>query len=572
MIDVQLNPDAFVTIATDGGGILVTEADARLIFNKLGELLAKRTPDVDAQLQEQRDVAVCAYVLALARVEVLAAELSKRTKELLGAQEAHGAERRKVEQLEAGKARREEKKLDLIDALGEDWKEGDSYSDAVRQVRRDLRDARAKLQEVTEANAKLRAQHDADARELGFIALAESERDAARDGAAALRVRLVELKEAAFDHDWFPDIDAALDSTAAGKAFADELLTLREVDRERVRAEGKVATLRTRIVDIAGNVLEREVGKSSTLERDETTIGLLDAIERGASAMRIELAAFKSMGPPLEQELRREIRELRDLYANAKKTISEQCTQLVEARRLQAPKGDAMAVASAQQRAEEAIEELRLLRIAEEKHRREHEAGRAELANWRTEVAKLRAENATLHTQVAAAYKSVVYLAQNGGGVGEGAGGTVTGHVATEPAELPLTSEVARLRAEARRWYRADGTYLEKEPEVVIELRKTAARELRDLRREVERMAAALSQAEQQAQMNLDQRDGAIEDRLRADAAVASWRGWAGAHVTLSKLMEPGDCYPTDDVLRSAIGNRVQAWADMCGIAGRPGT
>lgn len=68
---------------TDGAWLKMPLDFAHQLFNDMGERLAKRAPDVEATYTR-------AYQLAQARIEVLAAEL-------LAAQEAHGAERRKLE-------------------------------------------------------------------------------------------------------------------------------------------------------------------------------------------------------------------------------------------------------------------------------------------------------------------------------------------------------------------------------------------------------------------------------------------------------------------------------------------
>lgn len=141
-------------------------AFARELYNDLGEHLAKRTPDADAQVQEERDVVVRAYGIALARVEVLAKDNSKLSEELYRAQEEHGAAKR---ELDERKAKSMAKKRALVDALGLMWHEGMEYVDAVRQMRYDLRDVRAAREEaqvkvVDLANDVAAAKRERDAR------------------------------------------------------------------------------------------------------------------------------------------------------------------------------------------------------------------------------------------------------------------------------------------------------------------------------------------------------------------------------------------------------------------------
>lgn len=60
------------------------------------------------------------------------------------------------------------------------------------------------------------------------------------------------------------------------------------------------------------------------------------------------------------------------------------------------------------------------------------------------------------------------------------------GHTADECRRVRDEEDAARLRAEARRWYLADGSFEELEPEVVIERRKQAARDLAAWKKGVE--------------------------------------------------------------------------------------
>lgn len=205
---VRIQIDGTTHFFANGEPVTLTGDEARVLYSMLGAGLVKRPPGVDEELRRERDqlrqernemqierdnarhdlkieeeshlARLHAHYAtrekrdkAAAEAKRMGEEVAKLTTELLGAQEAHGKERRIVESLRADIARRDadnvERCRELTAALGQYGIEGETFAVAIERLR------------------------DLYSGALGSISVLEGERERAEGKVEALRTRIVDI-------------------------------------------------------------------------------------------------------------------------------------------------------------------------------------------------------------------------------------------------------------------------------------------------------------------------------------------------------------------------------------------